>query len=108
VLPILNIYRKYYGLKMAVFIGLTFYAAMVGAAYVVEIVFSSLGLVPSVKNAAVVEASVSLNYTRVLNVVFLVLAAVLVVRFLRTGGREMLSMMDVRADEMRVEMGASS
>jgi uncharacterized membrane protein YraQ (UPF0718 family) len=108
VLPILNIYRKYYGLKMAVFIGLTFYAAMVGAAYVVEIVFSSLGLVPSVRNAAVVEASVSLNYTTVLNVVFLVLAAVLVVRFLRTGGREMLSMMDMSADEMHMEMGASS
>jgi hypothetical protein len=41
----------------------------------------------------VVEAQISLNYTTVLNVVFLVVAAVLVWRFLRTGGPEMLKMM---------------
>src|SRR3979490_253717 len=36
VLPILNIYRKYYyGLKMAAFLFATFYAAMVGAALIV-------------------------------------------------------------------------
>ena len=40
-----------------------------------------------------VEASVSVNYTTILNVVFLIIAAVLVVRFLRTGGRKMLGMM---------------
>ena len=40
-----------------------------------------------------VEANIDLNYTTVLNVNFLVLAALLVVRFLRTGGPDMLRMM---------------
>jgi uncharacterized membrane protein YraQ (UPF0718 family) len=98
----------YFGLMMAAFIGLTFFVAMVCAAYVVEVLFGALGLVPGARTAAVMEASVSLNYTTVLNVVFLALAAILVIRFLRTGGRKMLSMMDGRADEMHMgmEMGA--
>jgi uncharacterized membrane protein YraQ (UPF0718 family) len=36
---------------------------------------------------------ISWNYTTWLNIVFLVLAAVLLVRFFRTGGRDMLRMM---------------
>jgi hypothetical protein len=56
VLPILNIYRKYYGLKMATFLFVTFYAAMAGAAFVVEGVFAVAGLIPSERNAQVVEA----------------------------------------------------
>ena len=93
VLPILNIYRKYYGRKVSLFLLGTFYAAMVAAGLVIELVFNALGLVPDERNARVVEAQISLNYTTVLNVVFLVLAAVLVWRFLRTGGPEMLKMM---------------
>src|SRR5216683_3493613 len=44
ILPILNIYRKYYGMKMAAFLFVTFYAAMAGAALIVELVFGTLGL----------------------------------------------------------------
>lgn len=40
-----------------------------------------------------------LNYTTVLDSLFLLLAAVLVVRFVRTGGREMLEMMDEPMEE---------
>ena len=105
VLPILNIYRKYYGLRMTAFLAITFYLAMVGAAYVVEVVFGALGLIPTQRNALVVEASVILNYTTILNVVFLALAAVLVWRFRRTGGPEMLAMMDITPEEM-TGMGA--
>jgi len=36
VLPVLNIYRKYYGLKMAAFLFAAFYAAMAAAALIVE------------------------------------------------------------------------
>ena len=105
VLPILNIYRKYYGLRMTAFLAVTFYVAMVGAAYVVEAIFGALGLVPTQRNALVVEASVTLSYTTVLNVIFLALAAVLVWRFRRTGGPEMLAMMDMTPEEMSA-MGA--
>jgi uncharacterized membrane protein YraQ (UPF0718 family) len=93
VLPILDIYRRYYGWKMAGFLLATFYAAMVAAGLVVELVFGALGLVPTQRTAKVVEASVTWNYTTILNLVFLALAAVLVVRFLRTGGPAMLKMM---------------
>jgi uncharacterized protein len=97
VLPILNIYRKYYGPRMTVFLLGTFYATMVAAGLLVEVLFGALGLVPTERNAKVVEASVTWNYTTVLNLVLLALAAVLVVRFLRTGGPEMLRMMDAPA-----------
>jgi uncharacterized membrane protein YraQ (UPF0718 family) len=91
--PILSIYRKYYGLRMAAFLAATFYVAMVVAGYVVELVFGALGLIPSQATAKVPDQGVSWNYTTFLNIVFLFLAAVLVIRFFRTGGRMMLKMM---------------
>jgi hypothetical protein len=99
VLPVLNIYRKYYGLKMAGFLFATFYASMAVAALVVELLFGALGLVPQQRQARVVEASISWNYTTWLNIGFLVLAGVLVWRFLKTGGPEMLQMMNRPAAE---------
>src|SRR6266540_2433487 len=94
VVPILNIYRKYYGGKVSLFLLGTFYATMVVAGLIIEFLFDALGLIPSgPRHAKVVEAHVSLNYTSALNFVFVAQAAVLVVRFLRTGGPEMLRMM---------------
>jgi uncharacterized membrane protein YraQ (UPF0718 family) len=91
--PILNIYRKYYGLRMAGFLAATFYAAMVAAGYVTELLFGGLGLVPDQHSAKLPAEGVSWNYTSWLNVLFLVLAAALLLRFFRTGGRQMLAMM---------------
>jgi uncharacterized membrane protein YraQ (UPF0718 family) len=93
ILPILNIYRKYYGTRMALVLLGTFYAAMAGAGYLVEILFRAAGLVPRQRAARVTTEAISWNYTTWLNIVFLILAAVLVVRFLRTGGLAMLRMM---------------
>jgi uncharacterized membrane protein YraQ (UPF0718 family) len=93
VLPVLDIYRKYYGLKMAGFLLATFYAAMVAAGLLVDLVFEALGLVPSGRHAKVEMASITWNYTTVLNIVFLLLALALVVRFVRAGGLPMLRMM---------------
>lgn len=90
VLPILNIYRKYYGGRMSLFLLATFYVAMAAAGLIVELLFRLFGLIPEERNAKVVEASIQLNYTTVLNIVFLALAVVLVWRFMRTGGAEML------------------
>jgi uncharacterized protein len=94
ILPILNIYRKYYGLKMAGFLFVTFYAAMASAALIVELIFGSLGLVPAQRHARVIEATVTWNYTTWLNIAFLVLAEWLVWRSFRTGGLAMLRMMN--------------
>jgi uncharacterized membrane protein YraQ (UPF0718 family) len=94
ILPILNIYRKYYGWKMAGFLFVTFYASMAGAALVVELLFAAIGLVPAQRNARVVETHLAWNYTTWLNIVFLALAGLLVWRFLKTGGPAMLRMMN--------------
>ena len=77
------------------------YVAMAGAALIVEAVFAVLGLIPVERNARVVEASITWNYTTWLNLLFLVLAALLVWRFLKTGGHEMLRMMNRSANAGR-------
>jgi uncharacterized membrane protein YraQ (UPF0718 family) len=95
VLPILDIYRKYYGWRMAGFLLASFYVSMVLAGLIVEFAFGGFGLTPTERDAKVVEASVTLNYTTVLNGIFLGLAAVLVGRYLRYGGGfRMLRMME--------------
>jgi uncharacterized membrane protein YraQ (UPF0718 family) len=93
IVPILVIYRKYYGTKMMLFILATFYATMVAAGYLVELIFGGLGLIPSDRHAKVTEAAIQWNYTTVLNIIFLALAAALCYRFVRTGGIPMLRMM---------------
>ncbi|MBD0742600.1 permease [Streptomyces sp. CBMA152] len=93
ILPILNIYRKYYGARTAAFLLGTFYVAMVVAGYIVEFTFGGLGLIPDQADAKVPMEGVSWNYTTWLNIAFLVLAAALLVRFWRTGGPSMLRMM---------------
>jgi uncharacterized membrane protein YraQ (UPF0718 family) len=99
IVPILVIYRKYYGTKMMLFILATFYATMAAAGYLIELIFGSLGLIPAGRHAKVIEASVQWNYTTVLNIIFLILAAALCYCFARTGGIPMLKMMGGPPDE---------
>ncbi len=94
VLPIIDIYRKYYGWKVTGLIVAVFYVAMALAALLIEFLFQLLGLIPSQRSAQIVETSISFNYTTVLNIIFLAIAALLLVRFLRTGGPKMLAHME--------------
>jgi uncharacterized membrane protein YraQ (UPF0718 family) len=94
ILPILNIYRKYYGTRMSLFLLVTFYLAMVLAALAVEGLFGLCGWIPAARNADVGEAAFSLNYTTVLNFLALVLAGWLYLRYRRTGGPEMMRTME--------------
>jgi uncharacterized protein len=95
IVPILNIYRKYYGLRMAAFLLVSFYVAMVLAGLGVELLFEAIGIEPTTRDAKVTEASVTWDYTTYLNIVFLALAAVLVWRYFRRGGGlAMLRMMN--------------
>src|SRR5213596_2418495 len=96
VLPILNIYRKYYGMRMTWFLLWTSYVSMALAGLAVELVFKAFGLVPRERAAVVLEPHVTLNYTTGLNVIFLGLAGVLLVRFFKTNGPTMLRMMNVQ------------
>jgi uncharacterized protein len=93
ILPILAIYRKYYGTKMMLALLGTFYIAMMGAGYVVEILFRATGLIPVHRDARALQDHISWDYTTWLNIAFLVLAAALTIQFFRTGGRQMLRMM---------------
>src|SRR6202795_2718561 len=95
ILPILDIYRRYYGWRMAGFLLVSFYATMVAAGLSVEFLFQALGIERHARNAKVVTASVSWNYTTYLNILFLLLAAALVWRYFRAGGGwAMLKMMN--------------
>ena len=82
---------------MALYLLVTSYAVMAAAGLAVDLLFRAAGLVPRVHHAVVVEAGLTWNYTSILNLVFLALAAVLVWRFVGTGGREMLRMMNAPA-----------
>jgi uncharacterized protein len=96
ILPILNIYRKYYGGRVSAFLLATFYVTMAAAGLLVDLLFKAVGLEPTgARHAKVIQASVSLDYTTVLNVAFLALAALLLVRYFRSGGGlAMLRMMN--------------
>jgi uncharacterized membrane protein YraQ (UPF0718 family) len=94
VLPILDIYRRYYGLKAAALLFVLFYAAMALAGYVIELTFGAAGIVPPSRASLVADLGFSWNYTTWLNLAFLGLATMLLWRFMRTGGPAMLRQME--------------
>ena len=93
IIPIIFIYRKYYGLKAAMRITAIFYGAMVGAGYLVELIFTPLGLIPTNRHLSIVTSAITWNYTTWLNIVFLAIGAILLAVFIRTGSWPMLRMM---------------
>ena len=103
VLPILDIYRKYYGWKVMLYIFVTFYVAMAGAGYVIEIAFGLLHIIPINRGVEIMSQGISWNYTAYLNIVSLVLAAVLAIRFFKTGGPAMLKEMKENPNEEKKE-----
>jgi uncharacterized membrane protein YraQ (UPF0718 family) len=95
ILPIVNIHRKYYGWRAALVLLVLFYAAMAGAALVVEWIFLALHLTPHARAAGMaMEMGFRWDHTAVLNVVFLAMAAVLLWPFFRSGGADMLRHMN--------------
>ncbi|WIB67373.1 permease [Curtobacterium sp. MCBD17_035] len=99
IIPIIVIYRKYYGWAAALRITGVLYGAMVLAGYVVELVFTPLGLVPTGRHLAIAETGITWNYTTWLDILFLVVAAVLLVVFVRSGSWSMLRMMGGGPDD---------
>ena len=106
ILPILVIYRKYYGTRMMLAILGVFYVTMVLAGYVIEFLFGGLGLIPAERAAKVAESGIQWNYTTILNIIFLLLAAALLLRFFRTGGAAMLAMMGGSPDGHQHDAGS--
>ena len=96
ILPILDIYRRYYGLRVAWFLFATLTVAMISAGLVVGYLFDWLGLVPSGRHAKVESATAAFTWsaTTFLDIAALAVSAALVWRFFATGGGPMLKMMD--------------
>lgn len=93
IIPILHIYYKYYGLKMAFIIFLIYYTSMVSAALIIEFLFQSFHLIPLNQKVLMSEMSIHLNYTTILNVIFGIIMAFLIYWFFKTGGTKMLRAM---------------
>jgi uncharacterized membrane protein YraQ (UPF0718 family) len=98
IIPILDIYRKYYGGRMALYLLFVSYAAMALAGFLIGLLFHWIGIVPVHHAVTALVSGPTLNYTTVLNVIFLGVMALLGWRFLRTGGLEMLRMMEMPAE----------
>jgi len=95
IIPILNIYRKYYSGRVSLYLFVVSYATMVLAGLLVGAIFNALGAVPANRNVAVFATTISWDFNTYLNIAFLVLLALLLIRFLRTGGVAMLREMGV-------------
>lgn len=94
VIPIIDIYRRYYTGRVAWLLTWTMFVAMSVAGLGVELLFKVIGWVPSERHATVTEAQLAWNYTTILNIVFLAMAAILVWRAATTGGFKMVRMMN--------------
>jgi uncharacterized membrane protein YraQ (UPF0718 family) len=94
ILPIISIHRRYYGGRVSAYLLAVSYATMVLAGLAVGLLFRVLGRTPQNRSVTVFTQTVSWNYDTVLDIAVLVLVAVLLVRFLRTGGVAMLRAME--------------
>ncbi|MGD0219271.1 MAG: permease [Acidimicrobiales bacterium] len=69
-MPLILIYRKYYGLRLTMRLAGLLYAAMVVAGLVTEGIFGLLGAIPSARTIHVTSARFAWNYTTDLDIVF--------------------------------------
>jgi YHS domain-containing protein/uncharacterized membrane protein YraQ (UPF0718 family) len=90
VIPIVLIYRKYYGGRVTALIVGIMFATMVGAALAVDGIFSAAGLVPTHRPSidSITSRGIEWNYTTWLNIVFFAVAAGLVSLTLRRGAKD--------------------
>ena len=95
ILPILNIYRKYYGGRMSLYLLAVSYVAMALAGFLIGLAFNLLGISPPHVHVSVLETQPSWNYTTFLNIASIVVIGALLWRFMRTGGPAMLRLMSV-------------
>jgi uncharacterized protein len=77
VIPLLLIYRKYYGMRAAIYITLVLFASMVIAGIIVDLGFDAFGLIPRGPRppSSAAMASFNWNYTTWLDLVAILVAA---------------------------------
>jgi uncharacterized membrane protein YraQ (UPF0718 family) len=99
ILPILNIYRKYYGARVSLYLFIVSYTAMVLAGLAIGLIFNITGAVPTNRNIIIFDTTISWNYDTFLNIGILLVIAGLSIRFVRTGGIAMLRQMSIPPEQ---------
>jgi hypothetical protein len=76
-LPLVLIYRKFYGTRLALRMLAVFWTVMAAAGLITELIFSGAGLIPTRRPIQIVPEHLTWNYTTILNIIFGVIFAVL-------------------------------
>ncbi|MSV97356.1 MAG: YHS domain-containing protein [Actinobacteria bacterium] len=71
-LPLVLIYRKYYGTKLAIRLTLVFWLVMSLSGFITELIFQLLGQIPVASHSMSHSNSIGWNYTTVLDVIALI------------------------------------
>jgi len=98
ILPILNIYRRYYTASVSGYLLAVSLPTMAVAGLLIGLLFRALNAVPTSRNVTAFTAPISWNSDTILDIGFLLLIGLLLVRFLRTGGVMMLRQMNLPPD----------
>ena len=96
-LPIVLVYRKYYGARFALKLSALMLASIIIAALVVDLIFSGLGVIPDTRPSieSITDRGIHFNYTAVLNILFTFVAAALVWLTVRRGAKDPVCRMRV-------------
>ena len=97
IIPIVSIYRKYYGGRFAAILVAVMFGTMAVAALLVDGLFSVLGLVPTHRPpiGSIAERPITWNYTSVLDIVFTFVFVALIALTLRRGAKDPVCHMTV-------------
>jgi uncharacterized protein len=110
IIPLVLIYRRYYGWKIAAVIVSLMFGAMVVAALAIDGIFSAAGLIPEERPSieSIAERGITWNYTAVLNIVFTLVAAALFALTVRRRAHDPVCGMAVdRGNALSVEHGGT-
>jgi uncharacterized membrane protein YraQ (UPF0718 family)/YHS domain-containing protein len=107
VVPIVLIYRKYYGNQFAIRIVALMFVTMVIAALIVDLLFSGLGLIPTVRpTRADIFSSIRVDYKLFTNILGVAIFAVLFGLTMRRGATDPVCGMKVdKSKAIRMEFG---
>jgi uncharacterized membrane protein YraQ (UPF0718 family) len=94
ILPILDIYRRYYGTRVAGYLFAVSYATMAASGLLIGWLFGAVGAVPLSRAVTALIATPTWNYDTFLDIAALLVTALLLVHFVRTGGVAMLRAMN--------------
>jgi hypothetical protein len=111
IIPLILIYRRYYGWRLAAMLVSIMFGAMALAALAVDGIFSAAGLIPTTRPSieSVTERAITWNYTAVLNLVFTLVFVALFALTFRRGARDPVCKMTVdRRKALSLDHGGRS